>query len=232
MKESDFFENISTRVGRQDIPFALPSRTEVGVPDFWRDYVLNQNERRDVFCESLEKLGGHIQVCATAEALYAYLQSLLRILSPQRIATWALAEITNQGLPRQQLMDVLQPYQLLEWGEPGTVDVADAEVGLTGCSFAVADTGTLVLTSSPARGRSVSLLPSVHIAIVRSSQIRTRLGEVMQALSQMEDMPSYVHFISGPSRSSDIENDQSIGVHGPAAVYVAILDDPASGVAT
>lgn len=225
MNEQDFFANISKRLGRDKIPAAAPTRDVVGAPEFWKYYKLGNSERLQTFRESLEKLGAHVQTCKTTDELQGVLQGLLTSLSPKRVTTWGLDELTQTGLSLQQLMEALQPYELAEWGETGIVAAAEAEVGLTGCTRAVADTGTLVMMSGPKRGRSVSLLPTVHITIVKTSQIRTRLGEVMEELSEMNELPSSVHFISGPSRSSDIENDQSIGVHGPAAVYVLIHDD-------
>ncbi|QQE77877.1 lactate utilization protein C [Alicyclobacillus sp. SO9] len=225
MNETDFFANISKRLGRDEVPAAPPARDIIGAPEFWKSYKLENGERLQTFRDSLEKLGAHVQTCRSSEELQGALQDLLASLSPKRMTTWSLDELTSTGLSLQQLMETLQPYELSEWGETGIEDAAEADVGLTGCMGAVADTGTLVLMSSSKRGRSVSLLPSVHIAVVRASQVRTRLGEVMEELSAMEALPSSVHFISGPSRSSDIENDQSIGVHGPAAVYVLVYDD-------
>jgi len=93
--------------------------------------------------------------------------------------------------------------------------------------FAVANTGTLALATTAQRARSVSLLPTVHIALVRESQFVDRMGEALEGIARQTGpppaTPSSVHFISGPSRSADIENDLSIGVHGPAALYVIAL---------
>ena len=96
-----------------------------------------------------------------------------------------------------------------------------AHVGITTVDHAVVNTGTLVLSASATRPRQVSLLPTVHLALVRENQLVDRMGEALTSYAAGE-MPSAVHFITGPSRTSDIENDLSIGVHGPAAVSVIL----------
>jgi L-lactate dehydrogenase complex protein LldG len=101
-----------------------------------------------------------------------------------------------------------------------------AEVGITTVDYALAETGTLVLFASPERARSVSLLPSIHVALVRASQIVAGSADVSQALEGLgADVPSSIHFITGPSRSADIENDLTIGVHGPAALIAIVALD-------
>ena len=105
-----------------------------------------------------------------------------------------------------------------------------AEVGITAVDFAVAETGSLVLSSGPGRPRSVSLLPSVHIALVQEAQILASLGEALtQGMQPGQRPPSAFYLVTGPSRTSDIENDHTIGVHGPAAVSVLVLRDSAAG---
>src|SRR5205814_94660 len=99
-----------------------------------------------------------------------------------------------------------------------------ADVGITLADAAVANTGTVLHIAGPAKARSVSLLPTLHVALVKESQIVDRIGQAMQTFStwSRSEIPSSLHFITGPSRSADIENDLTIGVHGPAAVAVVI----------
>ena len=100
-----------------------------------------------------------------------------------------------------------------------------AEVGVTGVDLAIADTGTLVLSAGVGRPRAVSLLPRLHVALVHQRQLVSRLGEGLSRVRA--GRPSAVHFITGPSRTSDIENDLSIGVHGPARVLVIVVPEMA-----
>jgi L-lactate dehydrogenase complex protein LldG len=106
--------------------------------------------------------------------------------------------------------------------------LANCEVGLTAADYAIAETGTLVLSSDEPNALLVSLLPPVHIALVRSSQIATSLDEVISKLSKERigrvDPSRSITLITGPSRTSDVELVLSIGVHGPKELHVIILD--------
>jgi len=98
------------------------------------------------------------------------------------------------------------------------------KVGLTWADYGVAYTGTLALYAQPHQGRTVSLLPDTHIAILNSSQIVPTMSTVIDKIKSLEAMPSTINFISGPSRSADIEMDLSIGVHGPYRIRVIVVD--------
>ena len=90
------------------------------------------------------------------------------------------------------------------------------------CDAAIAETGTIVMASSPTRGRTVSLLPPLLIAVLRKEDIVFDSTRIFRRLAE-SPMPSQVIFKSGPSRSSDIENDLTIGVHGPGSLHVIVL---------
>jgi L-lactate dehydrogenase complex protein LldG len=79
-----------------------------------------------------------------------------------------------------------------------------------------------VLDSSCERHRLVSVVPPVHIAIVAASRIRATLGEVLAMLRDGREVSPAVTFITGPSRTADIELTLTIGVHGPQQLYVII----------
>lgn len=101
-----------------------------------------------------------------------------------------------------------------------TEEAAAAEAGITTADFAIAETGTLVLAAGPGRRRATSLLPPLHIAVLPEDRIVPTLFELLPAL---EALPSALAFITGPSRTSDIEMTPVRGVHGPVAVCVVLL---------
>ena len=101
-------------------------------------------------------------------------------------------------------------------------DLFRSEVGVTGAQAGIAETGTLVLDSSVDRNRLVSLVPPVHIAILNASRIYTTLGETLAALQSGAEISPAITFITGPSRTADIELTLTIGVHGPQELYVII----------
>jgi L-lactate dehydrogenase complex protein LldG len=219
MEEREFLARVARRLGREEVATEPAPREAVGAPAFWQGHDLEPAERLQTFCAELAQLGGEARVYDSLADLHAGLRDLLAILRPTRIGTWG-----GDTLAEFQLTEALDGFEVLRWGESTVVDWAQVDVGITGCAYAIADTGTLVMMADAQRGRSVHLLPTVHIALLHARQVRTQLGEVLAELSGT-GIPSSVHFVTGPSRSSDIENDLSIGVHGPAAVYALVLRD-------
>ena len=113
---------------------------------------------------------------------------------------------------------------MLENAEP--LALFDCDAGITGAQWAIAETGTLVLDSNSERHRLCSLVPPIHIAIIERSSVRQTLSEALETLGQPgpEGVTPTVTFITGPSRTSDIELTLAIGVHGPAELYVIMLN--------
>jgi L-lactate dehydrogenase complex protein LldG len=96
-------------------------------------------------------------------------------------------------------------------------------VGLTGAVAGLADTGSLAVISGPGRGRMASLLPPVHIAVLRAAQIVPSLSHFLASHPDAAAAGSNLVFITGPSRTGDIEMTLSRGVHGPGVVHVVVI---------
>ncbi len=107
----------------------------------------------------------------------------------------------------------------------------DCDLGITGAQWGVAETGTLVLESDAERHRLASLIPAAHVAIVEARNVRHTLGEVMRAIVDKGEggLSRAITFITGPSRTSDIELTLAIGVHGPAELYVVVIGGEGHG---
>lgn len=95
-------------------------------------------------------------------------------------------------------------------------EMALCDLGITEADFLLPETGTLVLRSSGEKPRGVSLLPRIHLAIVRPEMLRADLHQVF---AEAKD-GHYLVFITGPSRTADIELTVTLGVHGPKNLYV------------
>lgn len=105
----------------------------------------------------------------------------------------------------------------------------EAKVGITGVEFALAESGTLVLTSSTEGSQLASLSPPIHVALYRRAQVVELLEEVLARLPALRNptqLPGRsVVFITGPSRTADIEQISIRGVHGPKHVYAVLVED-------
>ena len=118
----------------------------------------------------------------------------------------------------------------LDWAAAGLSiegrGARDADlVGITGCFCAVAETGTLMVCSSPDTPATVSLLPETHIAIVHASRIVPYMEDAWDlARKELGTLPRAVNFISGPSRTGDIEQTIVLGAHGPYRVHLVIVE--------
>lgn len=104
----------------------------------------------------------------------------------------------------------------------GKYQMAQCDLGITEADFLLPETGTLVLRSSAQKPRAVSLLPRVHLAVVRREILR---ADMHQVFSEAKDDP-YLLFITGPSRTADIELTVTLGVHGPKNLFVWIVESP------
>ncbi len=121
---------------------------------------------------------------------------------------------SGRSLSREQLRD----------------EMAKADMGITGADYVIAETGTCVLVPRRGVSRLVSLLPPVHVAIVEPAQVYETLDDVfalrrLAFLRGRGDMGSYMSFITGPSRTGDIEQTIVIGVHGPVEVHMVLLEE-------
>lgn len=107
----------------------------------------------------------------------------------------------------------------------------DADVGISGANIAIADTGTLVIVSNEGNGRLVTTLPPVHIAVLGIEKIvpamedATAILQVLPRSGTGQKITSYVSFMTGPSRSADIELTLTTGVHGPKEQHIVLLDN-------
>ena len=184
-----------------------------------------QNEQRsltEMFREELEAVGGHCIVVRgeveAARALGEIISKLPTTLAPE---------------PRIALSDALLVKRIA--GElaaeventPSTTDLFDCDLGVTSAQAAIAETGTLVLESERERHRLASLLPPVHIAILNAADICLSLGEALRVVRRdgSTTMSRTITFITGPSRTADIELTLAIGVHGPKELYVIVIEE-------
>ncbi|MCF4119485.1 LUD domain-containing protein [Antribacter sp. KLBMP9083] len=104
-------------------------------------------------------------------------------------------------------------------------ELDSAAAVVTAARVAIAETGTIVLDGAPDQGRrAISLVPDVHVCVVRADQVVQTVPEAVRLLAPEADRPQT--WISGPSATSDIELDRVEGVHGPRTLHVVVVQGP------
>lgn len=97
--------------------------------------------------------------------------------------------------------------------------------GISEVQHGIAELGTVVQEQGDADGRIVAIMPEYYVGIVRGSTIVPTYDDMFDILSDMKELPNYVGFITGPSRTADIECVGTVGVHGPIQVCIVVVDD-------
>jgi L-lactate dehydrogenase complex protein LldG len=114
-------------------------------------------------------------------------------------------------------------FDVMRWGEISLDELYDLDAGVTDVRFAVAETGSLVIDGSRDHGRSLSLVPPVHVAVVERRCLLPDLVDLFARLAHDATRANTV-IITGPSKTADIEMNLVTGVHGPGVVHVMLLD--------
>lgn len=173
------------------------------------------------FRQALEAVGGGCAVVRDEGEAAEAVRRIVEQKSARRIA------VTDSPLARRVLGRAGTDAEVLENAAPS--ELFDCDIGVTGAQWAVAETGTLVLESERERHRLASLVPAVHVALVGAGRVRQTLGEVLRSLAETgrDALSRTVTFVTGPSRTSDIELTLAIGVHGPGELYVIIIEGEA-----
>lgn len=174
----------------------------------------------EMFRERLEAVGGR---CFVVRGEEEAARALKGIISELRATSLPAERIASSNAPLlARLTREIVDAELT--AEPSAAELFDYDVGLTTAQAAIAETGTLVLESDSEHHRLVSLVPPVHIAIVNAQDICLTIGDALKLLRRREvaDMSRTITFITGPSRTADIELTLTVGVHGPRELYVIV----------
>lgn len=141
----------------------------------------------------------------------------------------AAAYLRRMGLGTQAI--AWPTLDALDWAGAGLAvefrkPVDGDRIGITGCFCATAETGSLVLLSSPTTCASAALLPETHIALVSASRIVAGHEDAFALIrAERGVLPRAVNFVSGPSRTGDIEQTIVLGAHGPSRVHAIVVRD-------
>ena len=159
--------------------------------------------------------------------------SVARLASDQDVPGEVARYLAAENLPAELKIAPDPALGALPWAERpllqvnrGKAEPGDA-VSLTPCLAAVAETGTLMLVSGEATPTTLNFLPDTHIVMVRTDQVVATYEDGWDLLRARDRLPRSVNFITGPSRTGDIEQKIELGAHGPRRLHVILIDDAA-----
>lgn len=105
----------------------------------------------------------------------------------------------------------------------------EIDAAVTSCEAGIAETGTLVLRPGAHEPRTLSLVPPVHVAVLRASALYASLPAAVRALEPTREMPTNWLLVTGPSKTADIQQVLAFGAHGPKSLAIVLVDDLGSG---
>lgn len=236
---AEFLERIGREVGRAPGLFPAsaterPPRPVEAAAAVRRQMAERWPEALARFKQEFEQVDGVFHRVRSLEQVVDVIRGIAREKDVRELMSWAPGEL---GL---DLRASLEPHGLSIAVAPsdGQDDArgryreaaARAPIGVTGADFALAETGTLILISGGGRPRSTSLLPDTHIAIFDRARLLETLEQVGVMLEALHVEPpaslggGVINFITGPSRTADIELTLTRGVHGPKDVHAIFVE--------
>ena len=163
------------------------------------------------FKENLEKINGFVHLYETEEELFSGLKEFLFSVQKENIfcnEDKICSQLNAFGIPFQQSPELLK----------------NVEVGITGCEFLIAHTGSVMVSSAQKGGRQMFVYPPLHIVIAHKNQLVDYLEKAYFGIHKKykDGFPSQIALITGPSRTADIEKTLVLGAHGPRELRVFI----------
>jgi L-lactate dehydrogenase complex protein LldG len=184
------------------------------------DYAIDLSDRVAAFTAALEALTGKVEDATDRDAL------IRRVVSERNVRR----AVVSRDPECDGVTELLHTLDV-EVVALGDVEAAaHADIGITGAAYAIALTGSIIIDSRRSGARSASLLPPTHLALVRRDAILPNAGDLLRHLPDRfpEGLPSNMVFITGPSKSADIELILTVGVHGPKELVVGLMSSVAT----
>lgn len=160
-----------------------------------------------------------------------------RVASPDEVPAEVARYLAAENMPAELVMAPDPALDAIPWQERpllairrGRADAGDA-VSLTPCLAAIAETGTLMLVSGAGTPTTLNFLPDTHIVVVKAGQVVAGYEDGWDLVraqfnDQPGEMPRTINFVTGPSRTGDIEQRIQLGAHGPRRLHVVLIDEP------
>jgi L-lactate dehydrogenase complex protein LldG len=190
----------------------------------------------DILIEAAGPINLQVIACDDVSAVTAAISELVRKKDPEwgdqkRLVAWDHPLVERLDLPvalSEQNVPLFVTESRATTDEDIRQQVIDAYIGVTSADFCMADTATLVMRTRPGQARTVSLVPAIHVAIITLDQVIADLKELYALLrwdpqERQEGLSNCLTFISGPSKTADIEATMVHGAHGPREVHLFVI---------
>jgi len=218
-------------------PSLRPARPADVADTIRRELIERWPATLDRFQREFERVGGVLHRAASVSDVPAIVGTLARERGAGSVVSWHPAGLgfdPGPGLAAEQLTCHAMPMELPSSGARQELreTIARTPLGLTGVDLILAETGTMILRSAPGRPRSTSLLPACHVAVFDRTVLVESLAQVsvfLEAWHTQEESGAVINFITGPSRTADIELTLTRGVHGPKEVHAIFVEQPIRG---
>ena len=241
MPKEEFLESVRQALGRSAAsppapPYARLGESLADLEALERDLrtrlETGQDARLEALAQTATRRGWIVRRAPDPEEALGYLSSVITQLGVERavISTEDVFQelAVDSALLRAGIETTIVARDEIRYGATLRQKMIDADIGITGADYAVAETGSVVVLPRAGLSRLVSLAPPVHLALVRPQDVVDTLDDLF-LLRRLDyyrnggDMGSYLNFITGPSRTADIEQTLVVGVHGPKEVHMIIL---------
>ena len=231
-------EALGRKAGPPERPYARMKEERESVEERGRAMMerLSENRRANVdeLARVAELRGWVVRRATGVEDAVGYVCRMAEKMEARRVVRSG-EEVFNDVPMDDALSSLGASVQVMARGDEsaGVFNPTDADLGVTGVDYAIAETGTAVVLPRRGVSRVTSLLPPVHVALVKPSQTLEGLDDLylLRRLAYLRDgvdAGAYMNFITGPSRTADIEQTLVIGAHGPRETHMVILDWEAS----
>lgn len=182
-------------------------------------------EKLDMFERTIESVHGEVHRTTEAD----WVDRLAEILTARGAQTLLIAKEHEIGRALQSATKGREDLpQLLIYDEPvknwQQALFSEVDAGITSTRGGIAETGSLILWPSADEPRLMSLVPPIHIAVLKASELYTTFHDAMQSQNWAAGMPTNALLISGPSKTADIEQTLAYGVHGPRELIVLVIE--------
>jgi L-lactate utilization protein LutC len=194
-------------------------------------YVGPRGDLCDAFATEATAVGGEVYLVDDLTAAAERLSQLCMEIAARSALCWQHNLLDRVGvrplLDRVQIDYIDHTTLAALPADEQRARILAAHVGITSCEYAIAETGSLLMLSRPGRERVASLLPAVSISIIERAQLLPDLYDAFQRLGAAA-LPSNAVFITGPSKTGDMELELTTGVHGPKRWIVLVVRSSAT----